>query len=140
MRQLQYEYAYIFGAVCPSLELQSALILPRVCTESMQEHLDDISKYVPYGRHAAVLMDKAAWHTTKKLNVPKNITIVPLPAASPELNPQEQVWQWLRKNCLSSRVFKNYEEIVDASCNAWKKLTETTGLIKSIATRTWANI
>ena len=138
VRQQQFISSYIFGAVCPRGEYNSALILPCVCTEAMQLHLEDISTRIPNKRHAAVVMDKAAWHTTKKLKVPDNITIIPLPAASPELNPQEQIWQWLRKNHFANRVFKGYEDILDSATRAWNDLTSRAGLIKSIASREWA--
>lgn len=140
VRQLQFEYAYIFGAVSPEHELQSALILPKVGTEYMQKHLEDISEREPKNRHAVVIMDKAAWHTTGKLQIPDNVTTIPLPATSPELNPQEQIWQWLRKNHLSGRTFKDYKDIVDSACEAWNTFTSTAGLIKSIATREWAHV
>jgi transposase len=58
--------------------------------------LEEISKEIEPGNHAVIVFDRAAWHTTKKLRLPNNISLLPLPAASPELNPTEQVWQVLR--------------------------------------------
>ena len=75
-----------------------ALVLPSANTEAMQLHLDEISKYVARKAQAVVLMDRAGWHTTGKLNIPKNITIILLPSKSPELNPVENIWQYLRAN------------------------------------------
>ena len=140
VRQQQFESAYIFGAVCPDKELDAALILPKACTEAMQLHIDEISTRVPEGRHAVLVMDKAAWHTTKKLQTHKNITLFPLPPVSPELNPQEQIWQWLRNNHFSNRVFKDYNEILEVACSAWNDMTNKVGLIKSIASRGWAQV
>jgi hypothetical protein len=57
--------------------------------------------------------EQAGWHVTPKLKTPANITILPLPARAPELNPVENVWQFMRDNWLSNRVFKNYDDIVD---------------------------
>ena len=68
-------------------------------------HLAEMSAHVAPGRHAALLLDQAGWHISAKLVVPDNITIVPLPPKCPELNPQENVWQFLRDNWLSNRVF-----------------------------------
>ena len=113
-------------------------MLPRANTEAMQLHLDEISKIVARNAHGVVLMDRAGWHTTAKLNVPKNLTIILLPSRAPELNPVENIWQFLRQTYLSNRVFENWEAIVDACCDAWNRLTAETGRIKSIATRNWA--
>ncbi len=79
-----------------------------------------------------------AWHLTPKLVVPDNITIVPLPARCLELNPQENVWQFMRDNWLSNRVFTSYDNIVDHRCYAWNKLVEQPWTVMSIGTRDWA--
>ena len=115
-------------------------MLPWANTEAMQMHLDEISCNVARKAHAVVLMDRAGWHTTGKLNVPGNLTIILLPSRSPELNPVENIWQYLRANWLSNRVFENYEAIVDAGCQAWNKLITQPKTITSIGTRNWANI
>ena len=139
-RQLQYNYSYIFGAICPQNKKAVGLILPLANTEAMQMHIDEISKYVENGRHGVIVVDKAAWHTTEKLRLPNNISLLPLPATSPELNPVEQVWLWIRQHILANRVFKDYEEIVDISCDAWNIFAAQTDLISSIGTRKWANL
>ena len=92
-----------------------------------------------HGRHAALLLDEAGWHLSAKLAVPANITIVPLPANCPELNPQENVWQFLRDIWLSNRVFLNGEDLVDHCCDAWNKLEAQPWRIMSIAMRDWAH-
>jgi len=89
---------YIFGAICPKEGKGAALILPWCNTEGMALHLKAISAAVAPGRHAALLVDQAGWHLSAKLIVPDNMTIVPLPAKCPELNPQENVWQFMRDN------------------------------------------
>jgi transposase len=88
----------------------------------MNLHLAEISKHVTPCRHAALLVDQAGWHLAGALNIPANITIVPLPAKCPELNPQENVWQFMRDNWLSNRVFTSYENILDHCCYAWNAL------------------
>ena len=88
----------------------------------MQLHLDEISRNVAEGAHAVLLLDRAGWHTTGKLDVPDNITPIFLPSRAPELNPVENVWQYLRQNWLSNTVFENYDAIIDAACDAWRKL------------------
>lgn len=135
----RYKNAYLFGAICPARGTGAALMLPWADTHAMQLHLDEISRCVARKAHAAVLMDRAGWHTTGKLNVPKNITIILLPSRSPELNPVENVWQYLRANWLSNRVFDNYEAIIDAGCEAWNRLIEQPDVIRSISMRKWAH-
>ncbi len=90
----------------------------------MSLHLEEISSQVTQGSHAVLLLDGAGWHQTGgKLRVPGNISLLHLPAYSPELNPVENIWQFLRQNHLSNRVFENYDEILDACCAAWNALT-----------------
>jgi transposase len=136
----RYENAYLFGAVCPRRGTGAALIMPRADTEAMQKHLDEIAREVAEGAHALVILDQAGWHTTARLKIPANLTLVPLPPASPELNPQENIWQYLRQTYLSNRVFETYTAILDACQDAWRKLLDETGRIASIATRQWAVI
>jgi transposase len=92
----------------------------------MQLHLDEISRHVAKRAHAVLLLDRAGWHTTEKLDVPKNMTLIFLPSRSPELNPVENIWQYLRQNWLSNRVFDTYDAIIDAACDAWRKLVAQT--------------
>ena len=115
-------------------------MLPWANTEAMQMHLDEISRNVARKAHAVVLMDRAGWHTTGKLKVPKNITIILLPSRSPELNPVENIWQYLRQNWLSNRVFPTYGAILDAGCQAWNRLIAQPETITSIGMRKWAHI
>ena len=131
--------AYIFGAICPMKGKAAGLVLPFCNTETMNLHLAEISLAVAPGAHAVLLMDQAGWHTTGKLAVPDNISIVTLPAKSPELNPQENVWQFIRDNWLSNRVFSSYDDIVDHCCYAWNKLVDQPWHIMSIGIRHWAH-
>jgi transposase len=106
----------------------------------MQFHLDEISHTVTKGAHAVLMLDRAGWHTTGNLIVPRNMTLVFLPSRAPELNPVENVWQYLRQNWLSNRVFDTYEAIVDAACEAWRKLMAEPNTISSIGLRDWARV
>ena len=90
----RYKSAYLFGAICPARGIGAALALPFADTDAMQRHLDEISRQVARGGHAVVLMDRAGgWHTTSKLDVPRNITPIVLPSRSPELNLVENIRQ-----------------------------------------------
>lgn len=105
----------------------------------MKLHLAEISQNVAPRAHAVLLVDQAGWHTTPKLDVPGNISIIAIPSKSPELNPQENIWQYMRENWLSNRVFETYEDIVEHCCQAWNKLTDRPDLIASIGMRKWAH-
>jgi transposase len=131
----RYQNTYLFGAICPRRGIGAALVLPSENTQAMQLHLDEISKHVAREAHAVVLMDRAGWHTTGLLTIPKNVSIIFLPSKSPELNPVENVWQYLRANWLSNRVFETYDAIVDAACQAWNNLIDQPETITSIGMR-----
>jgi hypothetical protein len=85
--------AFLFGAVCPGRGTGAALVLPACNTQAMQLHLDEIATEVAPGAHAILILDQAGWHGAKDLSVPRNISLLPLPPRSPELNPQENIWQ-----------------------------------------------
>jgi transposase len=130
---------YLFGAIYPARGTGAALVLPSANTQAMQYHLDEISRTVRRGAHAVLLLDRAGWHTTGQLNVPKNISLVFLPSRAPELNPVENLWQHMRQTWLSNRVFDSYDAILDASCDAWLRITDQPSQIKSIGMRKWAH-
>jgi hypothetical protein len=114
--------------------------MPEVNTEAMEAHLADLSRRISMGAHAVLVLDGAGWHTSPKLRVPDNISLLPLPRYSPELNPVENVWEFLRANFLSHCVWDNYDAIVDACCDAWNGLMRMPEQIVSIATRSWAQV
>jgi transposase len=74
------------------------------------------------------------------LCVPDNITLLSLPPYAPELNPIENVWEYLRGNKLAITVFDDYDDIVDKTCDAWNFFAEDQERIVSITTRTWATV
>ncbi len=136
----RYESAYLFGAICPARGTGAALAMPYADSEAMQLHLVEVSSRVRRGAHAVLLLDRAGWHTTGRLVVPKNITLVFLPSRAPELNPVENIWQYLRQNWLSNRVFETYEAIIEAACDAWRSLLAEPTTITSIGHRGWAHV
>ena len=118
----------------------SGLVLPVCNTEAMQLHLDDIAAKVAPRAHAILIFDQAGWHGAKSLKTPSNVSLIPLPPRAPELNPQENIWQFMRANSLSNRVFKSYDDIVNHCCYAWNTLVDQPWKIMSIARRDWAAI
>lgn len=137
MKQQQFISTYIYGAACANTGESFGLVLPYTNVEAMQVYLHELSKQIKSGRHVALVMDNAGWHTAKDLTVPENITIIPLPAYSPELNAMEQVWEWMKLNYLSNCNFKDYNDIVDRVCYAWSNFSQQPNLIKSLCARWW---
>ena len=133
LRDMRHEAAWVFGAVCPARDTGVALVMPEATPETMQMLLDEVAAAVPVDRHAVLIMDGAGWHTAHRLIWPSNITPLRLPAYSPELNPIERVWLYLRERYLSHRLFDTYDDILDACCTAWNALLAETGRITSLA-------
>jgi len=116
----------------------AAVVLPHVNVEAMTIHLAEISHHMTAGAHAVLVLDQAGWHTSPKLRVPENISLLSLPLYAPELNSVENVWAYLRANFLSHRVWNSYDAIVGACCAAWNKLMSTPERLASITHRAWA--
>ena len=114
-------------------------MLPFCNSATMALHLAELSQAVTPGAHAVVLLDQAGWHTSAKLDVPANISLLPLPPKAPELNPVENIWQFLRDNWLSNRIFASEHEIVDHCSYAWNKLIDQPWTIMSVGLRDWAH-
>jgi hypothetical protein len=137
-RDRRHAWAYLFGAVCPGRAVGAGLVLPHVNAEAMGLHLAEIGRHVAPGAHALVVLDGAGWHGAGDLAVPDGITLLPLPSRSPELNPVENVWQYLRQNQLSLRVWPDYDAIVATCCQAWNALMAMPDRLASIIRRGWA--
>ncbi len=113
--------------------------MPWCDTSAMAEHLKEISVNVASGAHAVLILDQAGWHLSPKLKIPSNITLLSLPPRAPELNPVENVWQFMRDNWLSNRVFNSYDDIVAHCSDAWNQLLDQPWTIMSIGLREWAD-
>ena len=139
-RDTRYKWSYIFGAACPARGTAAGLILPYVNAEAMGLHLNEIAKAVAHGAHAMLIVDGAGWHGAKCLQVPDNITLVKLPPYSPELNPMENVWAYLRSNKLAISVFDTYDEILEKCAQAWNFFANDPQRITSITKRDWIKV
>ena len=107
----------------------------------MTAHLAEISTQVAAGAHAVLILDGAGWHQSGgRLRLPQNISLLALPPYCPELIPVENVWEFLRGNHLSNRVFGTYDAILDACCNAWNAFIADPERIRSVAARKWAQV
>jgi hypothetical protein len=139
-RDTRYEWAYLFGAVCPARGVAAGLVLPFADTPAMNAHLAEIARTVAPGAHAVLVLDGAGWHRAEALVVPQNVSLLLLTPYAPELNPVENVWQFLRGNWLAISVFDGYDAIVDACCDAWNRFAADPNTITSITTRAWAQV
>jgi len=123
IKQTEYQWVYLFGAVNPLTGDSVGLVAPTVNTFVMNAHLRMIGEHVGRKRHVVLVMDQAGWHVAKDLDVPTNITLFLLPPYSPELNPIERLWHWLRDHQLSNHVYIDYDDLFDSGCRAWNTLT-----------------
>jgi hypothetical protein len=137
VRDLGFASAYLFGAVCPERDAGVALVLPTASTAAMDLLLAELAGGLPPGTHAVVVLDRAGYHTARDLAVPANLTLVPLPPYSPELNPVEKVWQYLRDRHLSHRLFRDLGAVVDGCCAAWNRLLAEPGRVRSLTAFPW---
>src|SRR5918911_2243007 len=131
------ESACIFAAVEPATGADVALVLPEATTAAMNLVLATFAAGLAEGVHAALALDGAGWHGARGLIIPANVTLVPLPPYSPELNPVERVWLYLRERFLSLRVFADYRAVVDACCAAWNRLVAEPGRLRPLCDQPW---
>jgi transposase len=103
----------------------------------MQHFLDRFAATLATDEHAVMVLDQAGWHGARALRVPGNVTLLPLPPYSPELNPVERVWLYLKERFLSHRLLEDYTAIVEAACRAWNRLTAEAGRITSLCSFPW---
>ncbi len=100
----------------------------------------DVGSMVPRGRHALVVFDGAGWHWSKDLVCPDNVSVLRLPPYSQELNPAENVFQFLKSNHFANRVFETADEVKATVGKAWKDFAGQSERIKSIGHRSWAKV
>jgi len=120
----------MFAAVEPKTGASVALQAPTVNTETMSVFLKMLSRKLRKNDQAVLIMDQAGWHKAKRLVIPANITVLYLPPYSPELNPMQRLWSYLRSHFLSNRAYENYDHMLDEQAKAWQTLTPT--LLKSV--------
>ena len=128
---------HIFGAVCPATE---TIIASYLSKDIMRQHLQLISDATSCGRHAVVIVDRASWHMGNVDEGIKNVSVIPLPPYSPELNPVEQVWAWMRDRELSNRTFSDYDDIVEQVSRAWNVFRSNITNVKHMCFREWTNL
>jgi DDE superfamily endonuclease len=113
--------------------------LPACNIQAMNLHRAEISPEVAPGRHAVLLLDPAEWYMSARLRVAANITLLALPPKCPELNPAQNIWQFIRDNWLSDRIIKSYEDTLDHCYCARRTLVVQPWRIMSIGLRGWTH-
>jgi transposase len=111
--------------------------MPEVSTEAMQVYLDEFAKTIAPDEHVLLVIDQAGWHGAKRLKIPACITIEFLPPYSPELNPMERLWLFLKQKFLSHRLLDDYDAIQQALTVAWNRLTAEAGRLASLTAYPW---
>lgn len=123
VKQTRYQWVYLYAAVEPATGASVALLAPHVNTETMNVFLTMTAKELGPKDQAILVMDQAGWHKSRGLKIPENITVLLLPPYSPELNPVERLWAYLRSHYLANRVYDDSDHLLDAGADAWQQLT-----------------
>ena len=120
VRQTQYSYLYVLTAVCVGTGAASGLIAPTLNVGVVNLFLEQLSRELPAGAHAVLVWDGAGYHTSHDLVVPANVSLIQLLPYSPELNPVENLWHYLRSHYWSLRVYRDYDALEEAAMSAWR--------------------
>lgn len=132
VRQTEYEYLWVLGAVCPETGHAEGLLSPQLNTKIVNEFLSQFAKSLPADEHAVMIWDGAGFHTGGQLRVPENVTLVKLPAYSPELNPIENLWHYLKSHFWSNRTYADYDDLEQAAIDAWRRAALDPELMKTV--------
>jgi len=135
-RQIVREYVYVFGAVSPCDGRHDSLVLPWANTAAMSLFLEEVSQRYP-DEYILMFMDQAGWHKAKGLRIPPNIELAFLPPYSPELNPQEQIWDELREKNFGNKLFTSLQAVVDAAVQGLQQLEASPQAVAKLTQRTW---
>ena len=132
VRQIGYTSLYVLAAVCAATGATSALIMPALNAEVINLFLEQFSRGLPAGVHAVLIWDGAGYHTSADLVVPGNVSLILLPPYSPELNPVENLWHFLRAHHWSNRPYRDYAELEDEAAKSLRAVCLDGGKVKSI--------
>lgn len=132
-----YQWTYIFTAIHPASGADFTLVLPGVNAGLMNLFLARFAATLPAQVHVVLVLDGAGWHDPRALCVPDNLTLLALPPYSPDLNPVERVWLYLRERFLSLRALDDTTAIINACCHAWNTLTAEPGRVRSLCAYPW---
>jgi transposase len=132
VRQTQYDYLWVLTAASPDSGNAVGLIAPSLNAKVINTFLRQMSRELPVDVHAVLIWDGAGYHTAGEVEAPPNVTLLRLPPCSPELNPIENLWHYLRSHCWSNRSYRDYDELFDAATDAWRRVCLNDELIKGV--------
>lgn len=132
IRQTEYQYLHVLGAVCPKTGQAEGGFFSSLNTEIVNHFLEQISQSVPSKKHLVILLDRAGYHVSKKLQAPHNMSLIHLPPYSPELNPVENLWHYLRSHQWANRYYKDVYALEEAAQKAWERVCFDADKIKTI--------
>jgi transposase len=132
VRQTEYQYLWVIGAVCPETGHAEGLLSPQLNTPIINTFLKQFSAMIPEGEQAVMIGDGAGFHTAKALRVPEYVTLVQLPPYSPELNPIENLWHYLKSHFWSNRTYADYDALENAAMTAWRKAVLDIDLMQTV--------
>jgi transposase len=139
VRQTEYGYLWVLGAVCPETGHAEGLLSPRLNTTTVNLFLQQFSSTIAADEHAVVIWDGAGFHTSKSLQVPANVTLIQLPAYSPELNPIENLWHYLKSHYWSNKLHQDYDALEQAAVSAWQNAVLKPELMKTVCAAPYVN-
>jgi transposase len=138
VRQTEYQYLWVLGAVCAETGHAEGLLSPRLNTRTVNLFLEQFSQTLGPDEHAAMIWDGAGFHLSGQLKVPANVTLIQLPPYSPELNPIENLWHYLKSHFWSNRAYDDYEQLEQAAMDAWQKAVLDADLMKTVCAAPYA--
>jgi transposase len=119
-KQTAYANLHVLTAVCPATGRAEGLVSERLNAGVVQEFLGRLAATIPAGTHVVLVWDGAGYHGAEALRVPANLTVVGLPPYSPELNPAERLWLYLRQHHWSNRVYPDLAAVEEAAVSGWR--------------------
>ncbi len=137
VRQTEYEYLWVIGAVCPETGHAEACTVfgcrsSTLNTAIINVFLSQFAATLPADEHAVMVWDGAGFHRSGQLAVPPDITLIQLPPYSPELNPIENLWHYLKSHFWSNRSYEGYDTLESAAMSAWRTAVLDTDLMKTV--------
>lgn len=138
--QIVREYLYAFTCVCPQTGETNSMVVSDCDTEMMNLFLEQTSAIFSNYR-IIMILDSAGWHRSKELIFPDNIVLWALPPYSPELNPTEHIWDYVREQKgFKNRTFESLEEVEETLCMALNELYQENETIRKLTNFTWLSI
>jgi transposase len=132
VKQTRYDWLHVLAAVCPKTGQAVGLLAPELNTDTVNVFFEQFAREVDPNVQVVMVWDQAGWHTSGKLKIPANVTLIELPPKSPELNPVENLWHYLRSHYWANRAYADYDELRESAAQAWQKACLDAELIRSV--------